>query len=48
MSFELFALCLALGVALAYVLPSGVKPSTQYEANTEEEFEAYLRRSGMK
>jgi hypothetical protein len=48
MSTELFILCVALGAALAFALPSGVRPGTKYEANTEEEFEAYLRRSGLK
>ena len=48
MSIELFTLCLALGAALAFALPSGVKPGIQYEPNTEAEFEADLRRSGLK
>jgi len=48
MSIELFTLYMALGVALAFALPSGVKPGIKYAPNTEEEFEAYLRRSGLK
>lgn len=48
MSIELFTLCLALGAALAHALQSGVKPGTKYEPNSEEEFKAYLRRSGFK
>ena len=48
MSIEMFTLCIALGGALAFALPSGVKPGTTYEPNTEAEFEADLRRSGLK
>lgn len=33
---------------VAFALPSGVKPGVKYASNTAEEFEAYLRRSGLK
>lgn len=40
-------LCLALGVALAYVIPTGVEPGTKYRAPTEFDFQELLRRRGL-
>lgn len=40
-------LCLALGVALAYVLPTGVEPGTKCHAPTESDFQKLLRRRGL-
>jgi hypothetical protein len=40
-------LCLALGVALAYVVPTGVEPGTKYRAPTESDFQELLRRRGL-
>jgi hypothetical protein len=40
-------LCLALGVALAYVVPTGVEPCTRYHAPTEEDFQTLLVRRGL-
>jgi hypothetical protein len=41
-------LCAALGIALTYVIPTGVKPGTKYHKPTEAEFEALLIRRGLK
>lgn len=41
-------LCFALGAALSYVIPSGVKPGTKYTKPTEADFEKLLRRRGLK
>jgi hypothetical protein len=40
-------LCLALGVALTYVVPTGVEPGTKYRAPTESDFQELLRRRGL-
>lgn len=40
-------LCLALGVALAYVVPTGVEPGIKYCAPTESDFQELLRRRGL-
>lgn len=41
-------LFMALGATLALVLPTGVTPGTKYAPNTEADFEALLRRRGLK
>ena len=41
-------LCAALGVALTYVIPTGVKPGARYEAPTEESFQNLLVRRGLR
>lgn len=41
-------LCAALGVALTYVIPTGVKPGAKYSAPTEESFQKLLVRRGLK
>lgn len=40
-------LCLALGVALAYVVPTGVEPGIKYRAPTESDFQELLRCRGV-
>lgn len=40
-------LCLAIGIALAHVLPTGVKAGAKYERPTEADFEELLRRRGL-
>lgn len=40
-------LCLALGVALAYVVPTGVEHGTKYRAPTESNFQELLCRRGL-
>jgi len=39
---------IALGLLLAQVIPSGVKPGVKYHAPTEEGFQKMLRARGLK
>lgn len=40
--------CAALGIALTYVIPTGVEPGTKYRKPTEEDFQKLLERRGLK
>jgi hypothetical protein len=40
-------LCLALGVLLAQVIPSGVEAGVKYQAPTEEGFQRMLAKRGL-
>ncbi len=41
-------LCLALGVLLAQVLPSGTKPDVKYAALNEDDFQSMLAKRGLR
>jgi hypothetical protein len=40
-------LCLALGVLLAQVLPSGTQPGVKYAPMTEDDFQRMLAKRGL-
>ena len=44
----IFFASITLGVLLAQVLPSGLKPGVRYQAPTEEGFEKMLRARGLR
>jgi hypothetical protein len=45
---NILLLSLALGFALSYALPTGVKPGVKYKKPTEADFQELLRRRGLR